>query len=92
VSKAEVVVAQLDQILIITINRPHARNAVNAAVSQGLAVAATKRIIVESRRCTLETMFAERSKIKPSVFESDDAREGAAAFAERRARRWSGTQ
>jgi len=33
----EVVVAQQDRILVITINRPQARNAVNAAVSQGLA-------------------------------------------------------
>ncbi|WP_319453378.1 MULTISPECIES: crotonase/enoyl-CoA hydratase family protein [unclassified Mycobacterium] len=33
----EVLVAQHDRILLITINRPHAKNAVNAAVSQGLA-------------------------------------------------------
>ena len=32
-----VLVEQRDRILIITINRPKARNAVNAAVSQGLA-------------------------------------------------------
>jgi enoyl-CoA hydratase len=33
----EVIVAQQDRILIVTINRPRVRNAVNAAVSQGLA-------------------------------------------------------
>ena len=33
----EVLVEQRDRILVITINRPKARNAVNAAVSQGLA-------------------------------------------------------
>jgi enoyl-CoA hydratase len=56
-----------------------------------LAVAATKRIIVESRSWTPETMFAEQSKIKPSVFESNDAKEGAIAFAEKRPPRWTGT-
>jgi len=56
-----------------------------------LAVAATKRIIVESRSWTPDTMFAEQSKIKPSVFESNDAKEGAAAFAEKRPPKWTGT-
>src|ERR1700755_803664 len=36
-NEAEVLVEQRDRILIITINRPKAKNAVNAAVSQGLA-------------------------------------------------------
>ena len=36
-TEAEVLVEQRDRILIITINRPKAKNAVNAAVSQGLA-------------------------------------------------------
>jgi enoyl-CoA hydratase len=56
-----------------------------------LAVAATKRIIVESRSWTPETMFAEQSKIKPLVFESNDAKEGAIAFAEKRPPTWTGT-
>ena len=56
-----------------------------------LAVAATKRIIVESRSWTPETMFAEQSKIKPSVFDSSDAKEGAVAFAEKRPPKWTGT-
>ncbi|MBJ7336794.1 crotonase/enoyl-CoA hydratase family protein [Mycolicibacterium sp.] len=55
-----------------------------------LAVAATKRIIVESRGWPAEDMFAEQAKIKPSVFESDDAKEGARAFAEKRAPQWTG--
>ncbi len=33
---AAVLVEQIDQILVVTINRPHARNAVSAAVTQGL--------------------------------------------------------
>ena len=36
-SEKVVLVEQRDRILIITINRPEARNAVNAAVSRGLA-------------------------------------------------------
>lgn len=35
----DVVVEQRDRILVVTINRPHAKNSVNAAVSRGLAAA-----------------------------------------------------
>ena len=56
-----------------------------------LAVAATKRIIVESRSWTPESMWAEQNKILMPVFSSNDAKEGAIAFAEKRAPRWTGT-
>lgn len=56
-----------------------------------LAVAATKRIIVESRGWHPGDMFAEQLKIMLPVFGSKDAREGAVAFAEKRAPRWTGT-
>lgn len=56
-----------------------------------LAVAATKRIITESRSWTPETMFAEQMKILLPVFASNDAREGAIAFAEKRPPRWTGS-
>ena len=56
-----------------------------------LAVAATKRIITESRGWSLETRFAEQIKILAPVFSSNDAREGAIAFAEKRQPRWTGT-
>lgn len=56
-----------------------------------LAVAATKRIIVESRGWSRDTMFAEQIKILAPVFSSNDAREGAVAFAEKRPPRWTGT-
>ena len=36
-TEPEVIVEQRDRILVITINRPRAKNAVNMAVSQGLA-------------------------------------------------------
>jgi enoyl-CoA hydratase len=56
-----------------------------------LAVAATKRIVVESRGWGPETMFAEQMKILMPVFASNDAKEGAVAFAEKRPPRWTGT-
>jgi enoyl-CoA hydratase len=56
-----------------------------------LAVAATKRIIVESRSWTPDTMFAEQMKILLPVFSSKDAKEGAVAFAEKRAPQWTGS-
>ncbi|MGA9490665.1 MAG: enoyl-CoA hydratase, partial [Mycobacterium sp.] len=42
VSEPEVLVEQRDRILIITINRPKAKNAVNSAVAHGLADAVDK--------------------------------------------------
>jgi enoyl-CoA hydratase len=56
-----------------------------------LAVAATKRILVESRGWSPEAMFAEQIKILMPVFTSNDAKEGAIAFAEKRPPRWTGT-
>ena len=56
-----------------------------------LAVAATKRIIIESRGWSPDTMFAEQTKILMPVFTSNDAREGAVAFAEKRPPKWTGT-
>jgi enoyl-CoA hydratase len=56
-----------------------------------LAVAATKQIIVESRGWSPQTRFAEQNKILMPVFSSNDAKEGAIAFAEKRPARWTGT-
>jgi enoyl-CoA hydratase len=58
-------------------------------VNGPLAVAATKRIIVESRGWSPDTMFGEQNKILMPVFSSNDAREGAIAFAEKRPAHWS---
>jgi enoyl-CoA hydratase len=56
-----------------------------------LAVAATKRIITESRGWQPEVMWREQVKILAPVFGSNDAKEGAIAFAEKRPPRWTGT-
>lgn len=56
-----------------------------------LAVAATKRVIVESRGWSPEEFWAKQNEIIMPVFASNDAREGAVAFAEKRAPNWTGT-
>lgn len=56
-----------------------------------LAVAATKRIIIESRGWSPAEMFAEQLKIAGPVFGSADAKEGAKAFAEKRPPHWTGS-
>ena len=56
-----------------------------------LAVAATKRIISESRGWSPAEMFAEQLKIAGPVFGSKDAREGAVAFAQKRLPQWTGS-
>ncbi|GBG38033.1 crotonase/enoyl-CoA hydratase family protein [Mycobacterium montefiorense] len=61
------------------------------AANGPLAVAATKRTIVESRGWSPDTMFAEQNSHLAPVFSSNDAKEGAIAFAEKRAPQWTGT-
>ncbi len=55
-----------------------------------LAVAATKQIARSSADWTLAEGWAEQAKIVGPVFGSADAREGATAFAEKRAPVWKG--
>lgn len=56
-----------------------------------LAVAATKRIITESRAWDPADQWREQMKILMPVFGSNDATEGAIAFAEKRAPNWTGS-
>jgi enoyl-CoA hydratase len=55
-----------------------------------LSVAASKRVIVESRDWPLGEMFARQQAITGGLLESADAKEGAAAFAEKRRPEWKG--
>ncbi|MEU9890825.1 crotonase/enoyl-CoA hydratase family protein [Sphaerisporangium sp. NPDC051011] len=64
--------------------------AAKIAANAPLSLLATKRIVVESADWPREEMFARQGEIIDPVFGSKDAREGAAAFAEKREPRWSG--
>ncbi len=56
-----------------------------------LAVAASKQVIVESAGWSEAEQWKKQMEITGSVFVSNDAREGAAAFAQKRAPNWTGT-
>jgi len=64
--------------------------AAEVAANAPLALAATKRIIVESADWHSDEAFARQNAILGPVFTSADAREGAAAFAEKRPPVWRG--
>lgn len=55
-----------------------------------LSVAASKRVLVEQRDWPQSEMFARQQEITGPVLASSDAREGAAAFAEKRQAHWLG--
>jgi enoyl-CoA hydratase len=60
------------------------------AANGPLAVAATKAIARKSTDWSLEDGWVRQAEIMEPVFRSDDAREGATAFAEKRAPAWRG--
>jgi enoyl-CoA hydratase len=60
------------------------------AANGPLAVKASKQVIVESTDWSSEEKFANQGAIVDPVFKSADAKEGATAFAEKRAPRWTG--
>jgi enoyl-CoA hydratase len=55
-----------------------------------MALAASKRVIVEQRDWPIDEMFARQAEITGPVLASQDAREGATAFAEKRDPVWKG--
>jgi enoyl-CoA hydratase len=60
------------------------------AANGPLALAASKRILVEAPSWPAESEWARQAEITDPVRASDDAREGSLAFAEKRAPRWQG--
>jgi enoyl-CoA hydratase len=66
------------------------RVAAAIAANGPLAVRATKRIVAEAADWTDAAAFDAQRAIAAPVFSSSDAREGALAFAEKRAPRWRG--
>ena len=61
-----------------------------AAANGPLALIASKRVAQESADWSQAEMFERQAAITAPVFASQDAREGAAAFAEKRASVWKG--
>jgi len=64
--------------------------AAKIAENAPLALAATKKIVVESASWAPEEMWARQNEISGPVFVSKDAQEGPAAFAQKRKPNWSG--
>ena len=64
--------------------------AVQVAANAPLAVAASKRVIVESADWPADDQFTRQGEVTGPVFTSADAMEGAVAFAEKRPPVWRG--
>lgn len=60
------------------------------AANAPLAVRAIKQLVRAAADRPLDEVWALQSQVRPLVFESEDAREGAAAFVERRSPIWKG--
>ncbi len=60
------------------------------AANGPLAVAATKQIVTQQHDWDLADFWDRQEPVVRPVFDSDDAREGALAFAEKRAPAWKG--
>ncbi|NVD43540.1 crotonase/enoyl-CoA hydratase family protein [Qipengyuania atrilutea] len=64
--------------------------AAKIAANGPLAVCVSKQIVKESRGWSMEERYEKQAQLIGPVFVSEDAREGAAAFAEKRKPNWKG--
>ena len=64
--------------------------AASIAANGPLALAASKRILVEAPGWAEDELWQKQAEISGPVFGSEDAREGATAFAEKRDPVWKG--
>jgi enoyl-CoA hydratase len=64
--------------------------AARIAANGPLAVAATKQVIAQQHDWDIADVWARQQPVTAPIFESEDAREGARAFAEKRAPVWKG--
>ena len=55
-----------------------------------LAVQTSKKIVVQGQDWSQQEMFSRQAPMMTHIFESDDAREGALAFAQKRKPQWTG--
>lgn len=68
-----------------------ARKLAQRIIANGpLSVAASKRVVMESQDWSTAEMWERQKELTEHVFSSEDAREGSAAFAEKRAPVWKG--
>ena len=74
---------------MITLNRPTAKNAANKELAQGLS-AASMIVVSQAQDCTLDEAAQKQGEYLDPIFSSEDAIEGATAFAEKRAPEWKG--
>ncbi|MFV0457758.1 MAG: hypothetical protein ACK5MT_03160 [Actinomycetales bacterium] len=94
-STAPVLVERRKRVLLVTINRPQAKNAPNAtaeviAANGPLALQVSKRIARHSDEWSPVSGWAEHDAEASVALASADAAEGATAFVERRAPLWTG--
>ena len=86
-ARDDALVRRENGILIVTINRPDQRNAVNGPVSAGIA-RASKAVATDSADWPLAEGFQRQRAYLEPVFGSQDATEGVTAFRERRDPVW----